>query len=337
MKKLGVLVRGAGWVAGEHIKAYMANPNTELKVVDSRLQSELDEKKSACGLDCELTVDLYEEHLTRDDIDLVSICTISCEHTREAIQAANAGKHVFIEKPVSVTLDELRNLRDAVEANGVAAAAGFVVRFYPLIRNIRKIVDEGTIGDVFYGGCDYWHEIKGEWKTSPEKAGSSLLMGGCHSMDTLQWLMDSEITEVTAYSCNPARRKDFEYDPNIVVNLKFANGRIGRVACSIECNMPYVFHLELKGTDGAIRNDKFFTTQIPHLQGWISIPCVGPDSPDVTHHPFDDEIDYFIDSVITDRIEADRAWRQALRVHEACFAADQSAGSGGTPIKLPIL
>ena len=78
MKKLGVLVRGAGWVSGEHIKAYMAHPNVDLKVVDSRFQSELDEKKSTHGLDCELTVDQYEEHLKRDDIDLVSICTISC-------------------------------------------------------------------------------------------------------------------------------------------------------------------------------------------------------------------------------------------------------------------
>jgi len=337
MEKLGVMIRGAGWVAGEHIKAVLANSRTELKVLDSRLQRELDEKQETYGLDCELTVDQYEQHLERDDIDLVNVCTVSCDHTREAVQAANAGKHVFIEKPIALTLDELRQLRDAVQKSGVAAGAGFVVRFYPLIANIRKMIDQGVIGDVFYGGVDYWHEITGEWKTQINTAGSALLMGGCHSIDTLQWLMDSDIAEVSAYSSRPARRPDFEYDPNIVVNVKFANGNVGRVACSVECNMPYVFHVELKGTEGAIRNDKLFSTRIPHIDGWITLPCKCPDSPDVTHHPFDVEIDYFVDSVLSDRVEADKFWDQAVRAHEACFAADRSAASGGAPVKLPIL
>jgi hypothetical protein len=57
----------------------------------------------------------------------------------------------------------------------------------------------------------------------------------------------------------------------------------------------------------------------------------------VTHHPFDTEIGYFIDSVLSDRVEADKYWQQAVRAHEACFAADQSAASGGKPVRLPIL
>ena len=234
MSKLGVMIRGAGWVAGEHIKAYLGNPNTELKVLDSRLGSDLEEKKARYGLTCELTVNQYEKHLKREDIHVVSICTINSEHAREAVLAARAGKNVFIEKPIAITLEELREIRDAVRAAGVCAGAGFVVRFYPLIENIRKMLDEKLIGKVFYGGVDYWHEIKGEWKTRAATAGSALLMGGCHAVDALQWFMDSEIVEVSAYSSPPARRPDFDYDPNIVVNCRFASGAIGRVACSLE-------------------------------------------------------------------------------------------------------
>jgi predicted dehydrogenase len=357
-KKLGALVQGAGWVSGEHIKAYLGNPNTELVAVNSRLQSELDEKQATYGLDCELTVDSYEKLLARDDIDVVSICTINFLHTKEAVMALEAGKHVLIEKPICISLEELRQLRDAYEkayAAGARAQAGFVARWYPLFQAIRSIVDRGLIGDVYYAASDYWHEVHGEWKTKPDLAGSSLLMGGCHSVDAIRWYAGSgyeylkdadpelyalrnkvgEVVEVHGYTVPPVHRPDFEYDPNTFAMLQFANGALGKVGSSVECNMPYVFNLELMGNKGAVRNDEYWTDEIAGVQTFLRIPVIRPDNPDVTHHPFNEEIDHFIDCLVSGKANDADLWH-AIGTHEVVFAIDESAKTG-KPVTLPIL
>jgi len=357
-KKLGALVQGAGWVSGEHIKAYLANPNVELVAVNSRFQQELDQKKAAYGLTCELTVDSYEKLLARDDIHVVSICTINFLHTREAVMALEAGKHVLIEKPISISLKELRQLRDAYAkafAKGVRGQAGFVARWYPMLRAIRSLVDKGAIGDIYYAASDYWHEVLGAWKAKPDLAGTSFLMGGCHSVDAIRWFGGSgfeylkkqdpklyklrsgvgDVAEVFGYNVPARHRKDFEYDPNTFAILRFANGAVGRVGSSVECNMPYVFNLELMGTKGAIRNDEFWTEDIAGVKTFLRIPTLRPDSPDVTHHPFQEEIDHFVDCILNKKANDADLWH-AIGTHEVIFAIDESARTG-KPVRLPVL
>ena len=336
MERLGAAVQGAGWVAGEHIRSYLENPNVELKVVNSRFQHELDAHKERFGLRCDLTVGGYEELLARDDVDVVSICTMSALHAAEAVQAARAGKHVFIEKPIATRLEDLRAIRDAVHEAGVKSMGGFVVRYYPLSRAIKGIVQQDMIGRVIYGCVDYWHEIKGAWKVDPETAGSALLMGGCHAVDTLRWYMEAEgpIVEVHAYSCPPRRRGDFKYDPTVVLNCRFESGAVGRCATSLECNMPYVLNVELEGTEGAIRNEDFFSTKIPGLGGFMKIPALKADSPEVEHHPFPEEIGHFIDCILKDETPGSDI-DDAYLTHEVCFAADISSRER-RPVALPL-
>ena len=333
---LGAAVLGAGWVAGEHIKGYTMDPNVELRAVACPFETELEAKREAYGLTCDLVVGSADELAARDDIDLFSVCTVSNQHARQAVTLANAGKHVLIEKPIATTLADLRALRDAVKANGVKAMAGFVVRFYELPVLIKKLVDDGAIGDIFYAGIDYWHDIKGDWKVTKETAGNALLMGGCHAVDAIRWYLgpDNDIVEIHAYSAAPRWRHDFDYDPTVVVNCKFANGSVGRVATSIECNMPYVLNIELEGTRGTIRNDQFYDSTWPGLKTWVNLPVIPPDSPDVSHHPFPEELAYFVQCILTDT-EPMTGIDDAYKTHELCLAAEISAAEG-RPVALPL-
>jgi predicted dehydrogenase len=335
-RKLGAAVLGAGWVAGEHVKGYLANSNVELRALACPFQEELDKKKAQYRLDCDLLVGSAETLAERDDVDLVSICTISNQHAKQAALLAQAGKHVLIEKPMATTLDDLRLLRDAVHAAGVRAMAGFVVRFYQLPVLLKKLVDDGAIGEIIYASIDYWHDIHGAWKVARETAGNALLMGGCHAVDAIRWYLGAhnDVVEIHAYSSPPRWRHDFEYDPTFVVNLKFANGAVGRVATSLECNMPYVLNIELEGTRGAIRNDDFFDSTWPGLKTWVKLPVIKPDSPDVTHHPFPEELAYFVDCILKD-VEPMTGIHDAYKTHEICLAAEISAHEG-RPVELPL-
>ena len=145
-KKLGAAVIGAGWVAGEHIRAYLNNPHVELKCVHSRFQWELDQKKERFGLTCDLWVNRLDELLAREDIDIVSLCTINFLHAEQAIAAAEAGKHILIEKPICITLEELKAIKADVKKAGGFANSGHVQRWNPLSQTIKNRVDKGDSG-----------------------------------------------------------------------------------------------------------------------------------------------------------------------------------------------
>lgn len=335
-KRLRAAVLGAGWVAGEHIKGYLANPNVELRALACPFPDELAKKKAQYNLSCDLVTGSAETLAARDDIDLVSICTINNQHAKQAAELARSGKHVLVEKPMTTTLADLRLLKGAVHQAGVKAMAGFVVRFYPLPVLIKKLVDDGSIGEIVFASIDYWHDIKGTWKVRRETAGNALLMGGCHAVDAIRWYLgpQNDVVELHAYSQPPRWRHDFDYDPTFVVNLKFKNGAVGRVATNLECNMPYVLNIELEGTRGAIRNDDFFDSTWTGLKTWVKLPVQKPDSPDVTHHPFPEELAYFVDCILRD-IEPMTGMDDAYQTHEICLAAEISA-SEGRPVQLPL-
>jgi predicted dehydrogenase len=287
------------------------------------------------GFECEYTDD-YETALARNDIDIVAVCTINHLHYRQSLAAIESGKHTFVEKPLCFNLQELRTLVSKVEEMKVRTHVGHVIRYYPAIIGLRNFLAGGGIGDVSYCECDYWHEIIGEWKTTFETGGSALLMGGCHSVDMVRWLVgeETEVKEVFAYTSSPSRRKDFEYEPNVYFLMKFANGVVGKVGTSLECNMPYVFHLQVNGTKGTIRNNGIFSDQFPELKDFVSLPSQYPDDWNVSHHPFPEEVNDFVNCILENR-DPDLSIPRAAKTYEVIFAAEQSAREG-RPVKLPL-
>ena len=340
MKKLGVGIVGAGWVAGEYVKAFGKNTHTELRAVCSLKRSELQEKLK----EWQLSVDAYTDYakmLARPDIDIVAICTPHHLHTEFAISAAKAGKHIIIEKPVSLKLEDLKALRAEVKKAGVKTITGFVLQWNPLFETIVPMLKDDTIGEIFYGEVDYMHGIgpwygQYSWQVKKEWGGSSLLTAGIHAMDALLLFVGQDVTEVTSYSTkskNPVF-KEYEYDPSCVTILKFKNGAIGKVLSSVDCKTPYVFHIALLGSKGSIRNNKVFSHKFPGQTGWAEIPTILPDSGDVTHHPFTGEVNHFIDCIEKNKETLTNIdW--TYRVHEVVLAADKSAAEG-KPVRLPL-
>ena len=162
-----------------------------------------------------------------------------------------------------------------------------------------------------------------------------MLFGGCHAVDAIRWFVGSEVTEVTAYSTR-GHRQDFEYDPSIVAIMKFENGGIGKVGSSFEIDMPYVFNVFVHGSKGVVRNDKLYSIEkFPGQKDFMTIPTIMPDSGDVTHHPFQGEIDHLVDCILKDE-ESHVNLEDAVKTHELVLAIDMSAAEGRA-VKLPLL
>lgn len=330
MQQFGVGIIGTGWVAGSHIQAFAANPHTEIRGIFSRDRERAIAKATEYHLERCRGYDHLGEFLNDPSIHIISICTPHHLHAEQTIAAAQAGKHIVIEKPVALSLESLRQMQAAVTAAKVKTVVSFVLRWNPLFALIKSWLAEGVIGNLFEAEVDYLHGIgpwykQWEWNIKKELGGSSLLTGGCHAVDGLRWFVGKKAVEVFAYA-NYSRDNplQYEYEPNSLTLVRFEDGTIGKVTSSVECVQPYIFDIRLVGTEGSIHNNQVFSKRWKGLKGWATFPSVLPDSGDVSHHPFRDQINDFVDCILSDR-ESHANLEDAALTHEICFASERSA------------
>jgi predicted dehydrogenase len=360
-KQLGVLVHGAGWVSGEHIKAFQNNPHTQVVAISSRTMESVRRRVEEAGLAAISMYTDFDQALRHEGVDIVSVCTPQHLHADNTIQAAEAGKHIVIEKPVANSLAELRSMRDAVRGAGVKTVVSFVLRWNPLFETLKSLIAEDAFGKIYYVEADYQHHIASWWSgyedARKRKTGiGSMLVGGCHALDAARWFAGqnreeaARVTEVFAYrggwrkgsgrqyncltgtwsSDNPP----LEYEGLEVFLLKFANGVVGKVSVNFDCIMPYTFPIQIFGDKGSVKDNRIWSHKFPGQKRWIEIPTILPDSAEVTHHPFQGEMDHFVNCILTDR-ESHCNLKDAYHTHEIIFAA-QRCYETGKPVTLPL-
>lgn len=360
MTKLGVLINGAGWVSRQHIAAFKNNPDTEIVAISSLTKEEAAICAQECGLDVPC-FDNYEEALTRPDVDIVSVCTPQHVHAENTIAAARAGKHIVIEKPAAQSLAEIHAMQKAVQEAGVKTIVSFVLRWNPLFQKVKKMTAEGAFGEIYGVETDY-QSYCGDWwggyKTGhTSKTGcSALLVGGCHAIDALRWFAgDAEFSaadpvEVFAYEGGKRGLSTNQYDP--ITNswhegaaleyaglemalVRFSNGVLGKVSANFECIQPYAFPIEVFGNKGSVKDNRIWSHTIPDQKEWQELPDIRPDSSDVSHHPFQGEMDHFIECIQNDR-ESHCNLADAIKTHEVVFATWECYKTGA-PVQLPLV
>ncbi|MFP3905364.1 MAG: Gfo/Idh/MocA family protein [Armatimonadota bacterium] len=336
---LGVGIHGAGWVANEHLNAYMANPHCEVVAVSSRREASARKAAELCGAPQAAIYTDYEQFLADDNLDLISITTPNHLHVEEGVAAAQAGKHFIMEKPMALSVEGVYALRDAVAEAGVKTVVSFVLHWCPSLINAKRQIAEGAIGEIFYVEADYWHGVDDwypgwDWAITKEMGGSSFLFGGCHAVDAARWLTGLDIVEVSAYGGGWDDR--YEYPATVVASVKYSNGVVGKLSSSVDIIAPYQFNIDILGDQGAIRDNKLWSRILaPEADDWTVTPAILPDSGDVEHHPFEGEINHIVDCILND-VESDVNVADAVNTHEACLAIDMSAEQDGATVTLPV-
>ena len=331
MDKLGAAIIGCGWVAEEYVKAFGKDGRCEVRALVSRNPANAERYRDRYGLNCTIETDA-SKMLEQKDVDIVAVCTPHNVHTKYVVAAAEAHKHIIIEKPVALTPEDVCKQREAVRKNNVKTVVSFVLHWNPLLMTIDRLIEQDAFGKIFMVEVDYLHRIWDlKWYGSLEKSGTALLTAGCHAIDALRWFARSCAEEVSAYQVktnNPA-----EYPGTISVNVKFEDGKIGRSTTTFDAKIPYRFNIGIYGTEGTLRNDEVFAPKLFLGQkDFMKIPCILPDSGDVAHHPFEGEVTHFLDCIINDQ-KPFPDLEDAAKTQAVCFAADKSAESG-RPVSL---
>ena len=180
----------------------------------------------------------HRELLAAPGLDAVAVCTPADAHTEIVLSALDAGKHVFVEKPLCLARSDAEIIRRRVSESGLTLMVGFNMRHHPLAQEAATQIAAGALGEVvalqsaFTSSFDYRHEAK-PWRLVRERGGSALIEMGAHHFDLWRMLLGDEIDEVFASSESGSAD-----DETAVVSARTATGiRISFVVSQRSTNL----------------------------------------------------------------------------------------------------
>jgi len=329
--KFGCAVWGCGWVSSGHINAYLQHPQCEVIALGSRSEKSVREKQAEFGLATEVYTD-FERLLEDDRVDIISLCTPNYLHAAETIRAAAARKHLFIEKPIAITVPDIDRMCTAVEEAGVRTMVGFVLRFNPLVKLQRELVAAGELGNVFMLNVDYWfgRERLG-WMKDPEKTGGAFILAGCHSVDMARYILGADIVSVRGAAVSVGTH--YGYPPVETAQVTFANGAIGAFSCALEGCSPYTANCSILGENGTIVNDRFFLRKFTGQADYFTLDTGVEKTGDVYGHPFPEMVSHLVQCICEER-ESPHNLADAVNAHLCTIAIRQSAAADGELVRI---
>lgn len=332
----GVGLVGAGWVAAEYLKAFRNHPLTEVVGIYNRTPGKATALMQAHGIQGQEYASL-DELMDDARIQIVVSCTHPDARAEHCVRAAETGRHIVLEKPVGIERAETARIREAVAKSKVKTVTSFVLRWNPQFVTVRQLIDDGVLGELLYGEADYWHPARRATLGSPyarkDVVRSAFLSGGCHAVDMLRWL-GGEVRKVSAFAAAPKLLDAFEFEPIVVASLKFENGAVGKLSALLEGDTPYRFNCRLFGTNGSIQNNEVYSSKhYPGAHEYWTFPTITPNSGDVSHHPFQAEIDHFMECIEND-VESHASIYDSYRSMAICYAIDESTAKGGQPVSV---
>ena len=175
------------------------------------------------------TTNNYQELLSDPEIDLIAVSTQHNSHAKFVIEALKAGKNVYCEKPLCLTLDELTAIKEAYEQSEGELFVGLNRRHAPLIQQIKREMKTDQIPAVydFIGNAGFIP--KDHWVHDEAAGGGRILGEACHFVDLIQYLDGSHLEDLTVTA---ASNNAYPMNDNVLITLRFASGAIGNIVYS---------------------------------------------------------------------------------------------------------
>ncbi len=302
MKQLNIGIIGAGRIGKVHMQSITYNvPSARVLGITDVFKDGLQELADKYGIP--KVYNDYKEMLADEEIDAVLVCSSTDTHADISIEAAEAGKHIFCEKPVDLTPEKVKAVIAAVEKAGVKLQVGFNRRFDHNFAHVRSLINDGKVGSL---------ELIKITSRDPEppSAEYAAVSGGMfldmtiHDFDMARFLAGSDVTEVYVNATclvDPAIGEAGDVD-TAIINLKFENGALGVIDNSRRAAYGYDQRIEVFGSLGAAMaaNDTPTNVTVMNADG------VTTDKPlyfflERYMQSFRDEMIQFVDAVQNDK------------------------------------
>ena len=348
-ESIGFGVFGYGFMAAAHLEGLRALPGTRaVAVCGPRLEPAraLAEKFGA-----PLATQEARALLEHPDVDAVIVDTPDHTHYELVLAAARHGKHVFCEKPLAPDIAQAREMAATVRAAGVRSVMGFSTRFSPVIQNVKRHLDEGTIGQPYHVHAQAFNagmlaeRPRWSWRTDRARAGVGILGDlGSHLIDLNHFLLGPTVEVMASlrtfveavFDPVSGARHAHEVDDDTVLLLRFASGAHGSLALSrlgsVHMNYPIGRrHYLIDGSKGGLLWENGVATLHPYKGEAVRLEGEPP-LWEVDHHTFitgwaRQNLEPFVEAI---RSGEDRAptLQDGLLAQEVIAAAVRSSASG---------
>ncbi len=305
--KFTVACIGCGSIAQHlHLPGYAGRDDVSRIVVADPVAERRDEVQEKFPIAAAYTD--YRDLFAKEKPDFVSVCSPNRYHAEHALATLEAGAHLLLEKPMTMTMAEAYAVRDAAGKAGSKVMIGFSHRLYGSNLQVKEVIESGEIGEPFMIRARFAHGgpfpgwAKSDWFYDPQIAGGGALFDmGIHAIDLCHWLVGMS-TSVSAETAT--LRKPIALDDNALLTMKLGPCALGYIEVGWTSG-PGFLGVEIYGDDGSIIND---------YSGPVRI-CTGLSSPD--HNvgnvstwreltprkmpgAWEYEIDYFMDTVLSE-------------------------------------
>ncbi len=252
--KLRVAIAGCGMITQFHLRAIEQIPELEVAGVwdiANHLAEAVAEQWNVKAYGS------YEDMIADPQVDIIDICLPAGVHAQYGCQAAEAGKHVIVEKPIDVTKEAGERLIAAADEAGVRLAVILQTRFAPAVGKVKKALDEGALGRLLYGEAAVkWYRDESYYTSKPWKGtwefdgGGALLVQAIHTIDQLLWFMGSKVKNITGFARTVLH--PIEVEDLAAAVLEFESGALGYIVGSTAMKPGFPERIELYGEKGSI-------------------------------------------------------------------------------------
>jgi len=331
--KLNCGVIGLGRLGYRHALSIVKNKDANLVAVADPMDEALLRAKEDFG--SIVTSNDYTDILERKDIEAVVIATPTKTHYDILVNAISAGKKIFVEKPITFTVDEAKKICNLVKEKNTYLQVGFMRRFDPGHVEAKKLIESGEIGEPIYVH-DCQRDPCGPPKHYVPESGGLFVDMGIHDLDCVRWLMGSEIVRI--YAQGAVLKHNYLKDMNDVdqgqMLLTFANGTLGDIEVSRNANDIYDVRTEIIGTKGSVfigqcQNKPFITVGSDGMTYNLPHWCL-----DRFEQAYEKEIAAFIDSVRNEKESPVNAYDGMVALNLAKSARDSFEKSKAIDIQL---
>lgn len=317
-KKVRLGLIGCGSFAkAMHVPLLKANPKYEIRGVTDIFEKAAEEMKECTG--AAYAVTNVDELLADEEIDAVLITTRHDSHAELTIKAAKAGKHIICEKPMALSLEECRQIAEAVKAAGVKYTVGYNRGLAPMITEAKNMLKESDRKKMIYHRIQARFSEK-HWTHDPKVGGGRFVGEGCHIFDLLCELVDARPVSVYAAGGTFLDETLVHIPDSAVVTITFEDGSVGTtIINSAGCNA-----FSKEATEIYCNNKAIYINDFKHMEsyGFAGQPkkTIDIDQSDKGHAI---ELDMFADAVLNNT-EAPNGLKRAMRAALISYLVNDS-------------
>jgi predicted dehydrogenase len=275
----GFAILGTGMISEYHAQAIAANHENGARLVamghyDPQRFPEIERR---FGVPCQTE----QELLSNPEVDVIFICTPSGQHAQQTIAAAQARKHVLVEKPMATRLEDADAMISTCHQNQVTLGVAFPSRTKPVFQRIHEAIQSGELGELtlglvnlpYYRSQAYYDQAawRGTWALD---GGGVLMNQGIHQVDLLAWFMGDPVA-VTAHALTLQR--EIEVEDTLSASLRFTNGALAAIDATVTAAPGFPPRMEIYGTRGGVQIEgdtvmRWWSEDGPRKEDAIAVP-----------------------------------------------------------------